>query len=259
VSRLAPLLTVAAALTTFVEACSPEVVIATSEQASGGTAAGTAGPGTSGSGGSDMPPLGDAGASGHGGADTTEPPRLLADSVADFSLTQGDHGWTYGYDSGSYESFALMTRTAVIINYVPVTNDMWDCWANDITKWTQLFRLGGHPNGTVTGAPSPKVLQRAVRRWTSSSFAGDITISGEAAKIDLVDSNGVDVSVYVDALPVYTTFIAGDDGGGRNYEVPATPIHVGSYVDFVIDPHESDDRHDLTRFTGIIIAQPPPP
>jgi hypothetical protein len=278
VSRLAPLLTVVAALTTLVAACSPEVVIARSEQTSGGTAAGTegtagssaggsgasgssaggSGAGGSGAGGSGVPPLGDAGESGQGGADATEPPRLLADSVADFStVVQGDHGWTYGYDSGSLETFTPMTSKAVIINYVPVSMDHWDCWVSDTTKWTQLFRLGGHPNGTITGAPSPKVLQRAVRRWTSSRFTGDITISGEAAKIDLVGSNGVDVSVYVDAVQVYTTFIAGDDGGGTSYQVPATPIHIGSTVDFVIDPHESDDRHDLTRFTGIIVAQPP--
>jgi hypothetical protein len=208
-----------------------------------------------------MPSLGDAGASGQGGADTTEAPRLLADSVADFSsVTQGDHGWTYGYDSGSLDTFTPMTKTAVIINYVPVSMDKWDCWVSDTTKWTQLFKLGGHPNGVDTGAPSAKILQRAVRRWTST-YAGAVTISGEAAKIDLVGSgvdgsNGVDVMIYVDAAPVYTTFIAGDDGAGTSYQVP-TSVQIDSTVDFVIDPHESNDHHDLTRFTGIIVAQPP--
>ncbi len=251
-SRLAPLLTVAAALTTVVAGCSPEVVIATSEQTSGGggTAAGTAGSGASGSGFGNMPSLGDAGASGQGGADTTEPPRLLADSVADFSLTQGDHGWYYGYDGGSLDTFALMTRTSVITTYVPVTNDVWDCWANDTAHWTQLFQLGGHPNGTDTSPPSSPLLQRAVRRWLSS-FAGDVIISGEAAKIDLLGSNGVDVSVYVDASLRYTAFIGGDDGGGLSYEVAAT-LQLGSAVDFVLDPHEGDDHHDLSRFTGVI-------
>jgi len=185
----------------------------------------------------------------------------LADSVVDFSIAaQGDHGWTYGYDSGSLDSFTQMTRIATIINYKPVSMDKWDCWAGDSPYWTQLFRLGGHANGIDTGPPSKPLLQRAVRRWTST-FAGAITISGEAAKIDLAaGSNGVDVSVYVDAaaMPVYTTFIAGDDGAGTSYEVHDVPVHVGSFVDFVIDPHESDDHNDLTRFTGIIVAQPAP-
>jgi hypothetical protein len=269
VSRLAPLLTVATALATVLAACSPEIVIACSEATNGsgggvagGGAAGSAGTGVSGGGTGAMSPLGDAGAGGQGGADTTEPVRLLADSVADFSsTTQGEHGWTYGYDGGSLDSFTQMTRTATIINYKPVSMDVWDCWAGDLPYWTQLFSLGGHPNGTDTGRPSKPLLQRAVRRWTSN-YAGDIMISGEAAKIDLVGSgvdgsNGVDVSVYVDLAPVYTTFIPGDDGAGTSYRVPAT-VQFGSFVDFVIDPHESNDHHDLTRFTGVIVAQPPP-
>jgi len=70
-------------------------------------------------------------------------------------------------------------------------------------------------------------------------------------------SNGVDIMVYVDAALVYMTFIAGDDGAGTSYQV-STSIQIDSTVDFVIDPHESNDHHDLTRFTGIIVAQPPP-
>ena len=185
-----------------------------------------------------------------GGVPGTEESRLLADSVADFSLEQGKLGWYYGYDCGSLDSFALMNRTRVIIAYVPETKDIWDCWAND-TQWTQIFQLGAHPNGTDTSPPSPPTLQRAVRRWISS-YDGNVVIVGEIAKIDVAaGSNGVDASVYVDGVSLYTTFIGGEDGGGLSYEVKAM-LHRGSTVDFVLDPHEGSDHDDLSRFTGVI-------
>jgi hypothetical protein len=201
---------------------------------------------------SEPPGGGDAGA-----VAVPEPPRLLADSVADFSLTQDERGWSYGYDSGSLDTFALLTRKSVITNYVPPSNDVWDCWGNDTAHWTQIFQLGAHPNGTETSTPSNAILQRAVRRWTST-YAGEVTIVGEVAKIDLIGSNGVDAFVYVDGVQRYTTFIAGDDGGGRSYKIVAT-LNLGSTVDFVLDPHENADHHDLTRFTGIIVRVEPGP
>jgi hypothetical protein len=233
-------------------ACQPDVLIASREPDAGGSGVpiaggATADAGTTAAGGLREPSNGGDG----GAAPVTEPPRLLADSVADFSLTQGDWGWSYGYDGGSLDSFTLMTRKSVITNYVPPSNDVWDCWGNDTAHWTQIFQLGAHPNGTDTSTPSNAILQRAVRRWTST-FAGEVMVSGEIAKIDLIGSNGVDAFVYVDGVERYTTFIAGDDAGGRRYVIVAT-LSLGSTVDFVLDSHEGADHHDLTRFTGIIV------
>ena len=64
--------------------------------------------------------------------------------------------------------------------------------------------------------------------------------------------------MYVDGERVYDTFIAGDDGGGRAYKVDAT-LKIGSTVDFVLDPHEGEDHHDLSRFTGIVVRVEPAP
>ena len=246
-------LAIGVAATLLVAACSPEVVIARSEKA-GGTGGVPASAGTAGSetGGTGAVATMGGGAGEAGDAAVVEPSRLLADSVADFSLEQGKFGWQYGYDGGSLDSFALLTRIGVIRDYVSPTMDVWDCWGNDEARWTQIFQLGAHPNGTDTSAPSNAVLQRAVRRWVSD-FEGNVVISGEIAKIDVAvgGSNGVDAFVYVDGVPVYTAFIGGEDGGGLSYEVPAA-LHLDSTVDFVLDPHEGADHHDLSRFTGII-------
>jgi hypothetical protein len=240
--------------------CAPDVLIARLDGsggtgiASGGAAGGLADAGASddegGAGGDVSTP-----AAGAGGAEDDTPvvtSPLLADSVADFALEQGERGWFYGFDNGTSDTFALLTRQSVITAYVPVSGDVWDCWVTDATHWTQIFQLGAHPNGTDTSAPSTPVLERAVRRWVST-YAGAIKITGEMAKIDVTigGSNGVDASVVIDGLQLYTTFIGGEDGGGLSYEVKAT-VHVGSKVDFVLDPHEGADHHDLSRFTAVI-------
>jgi len=245
-----PLLCAAVLVVVATAGCQPEVVIASSEPATSGSSSGggtSGGSATSGTAGTAELPSGGEG----GSVVTPEPPRLLADSVADFSLTQGERGWSYGYDSGSLDTFTLLTRKSVITSYVPDSNDVWECWANDTAHWTQIFQFGAHPNGTDTSTPSNSILQRAVRRWTST-YAGDVTISGEVAKIDLLASNGIDAFVYVDGMRIYNTFIAGDDGGGRAYKVVAS-LAVNSTVDFVLDPHEGADHHDLSRFTGIVV------
>jgi hypothetical protein len=97
------------------------------------------------------------------------------------------------------------------------------------------------------------VLERAVRRWISS-YAGEVVISGELAKIDVTEtaiSTGIEGSVVVDGVELYRKVIGGQDGAGTSYEVRAT-LALGSTVDFVLDPYEGSDHNDLSRFTGIV-------
>jgi hypothetical protein len=256
-SSLLDLLATAVSLAVMTTGCQPEVLIARNESVGGSGGAPMAGTGGGGSdAGGVVEPTGGTDA----GAPPVEAPRLLADSVADFSLTQGDHSWLYGYDTGTFESFTPMPKQSTITAYMPVSKDTWDCWVSDTAHWTQIFQFGAHPNGTISSQPSNSVLQRAVRRWVCT-YDGRINIVGEIAKIDVTPggSNGVDASVYVDGgLPLYTTTIDGEDGGGRSFRVPTpTTVHVGSFVDFVLDPHEGDDRHDLSRFTGVILRADP--
>jgi hypothetical protein len=252
--------------------CAPEVLIARAERGSGaaGSASGgssSGGAATSGTGGGAVSGTangdGGVGANGDGGANDggiagsgpTDPPSLLlADSVADFALVQGQRGWYYGFDTGTLDDFTLLPRTAAMITaFVPVSGDMWECWTTAAEHWTQIFQLGAHPNGTDTTRPSEQVIERAVRRWVSSSYEGDIHIVGELAKIDVGadGSNGVDAFILVDGIEVYAGFVEADDAAGLSYEADGK-VKVGSKVDFVLDAHEGNDHHDLTRFTAVI-------
>jgi hypothetical protein len=245
-------------------ACSPEVQIADAESSMGGnsSSAGAAGGGaqpnggTAGVGGTSGTESG-AGAPEGGASDVpNDPPRLLADSVADFSLTQGLHGWYYGIDSGDIATFTQMGRQSTITAYKPPSGDTWNCWASDTTHWAQLFQLGGHPNGTKSSDPSTNLLERAVRRWRST-YEGRVLITGELAKIDLTveDSNGIEGKVLIDGVEAYSKVIEAVDGGGVAYSIEAA-VRVDSTIDFVLDPHEGDDHHDLTRFTAVIAIAP---
>src|SRR5215217_3010551 len=136
-----------ATLVLALAACSPEVELARHEPVGGGAGAapvgGSGGVPSGGSGGQVL----EAGA-GEGGEPTLPPEaRILADSVADFSLTQGDHGWYYGSDSGDVADFKPLGLTDVIKDFMPPSKDMWECWRSETTHWTQIFRLGAHPNG----------------------------------------------------------------------------------------------------------------
>lgn len=237
-------------------ACAPEILIASSD-AGGSPAAGTAGTvGTAGVAGTAGAGGGGGGSepseAGQGGEPTTpEPPRLLADSVADFDLVQGKHGWHYGYDDGTSASFTPMTLKAVIRTYEPVAEDPWDCWAIDAVHWTQIFQLGAHANGVNTSMPSMPVFQRAVRRWVST-YSGDVRITGEVAKIDIIPgSNGVEAVVIVDGEERDRYAVGGEDAGGLSYELTVS-VNINSTLDFVLDPLDSDDHHDLSRFTAVI-------
>ena len=234
--------------------CSPEVLIARDEvddDSAGAAAGGNPSEPVGGEGGQAV-----AGTSSESGAGSEplpiEPTPLLADSVADFSLVQGERGWLYGYDNGSIDTFTLLPRISVITAYVPVSGDVWDCWVTADMHWTQIFQLGAHPNGTDSSVPSVSVEERAVRRWTSN-YSGNIRITGELAKIDVTPggSNGVDALILVDQLEVYSVSIGGEDAAGLSYEVNAA-VRVGSTVDLVLDAHEGSDHHDLSRFTAVI-------
>jgi hypothetical protein len=118
------------------------------------------------------------------------------------------------------------------------------------------------PTPTALTPATPVSRQRAVRRWISS-YEGDVVISGEVAKIDVglsAGANGVEAIIVVDGVELDRFGVGPEDAGGWSYEVPAR-LNVNSTVDFVLDPFESNDHHDLTRFTGVIervVATPSP-
>lgn len=193
---------------------------------------------------------------GTGEVDTGEPdpvddgPQLLADSVAGFSDTQGANGWYYGYlEPDGANTFVEMP------SYVAGGTDPGWYAALGGVYWTMMDASTMHPNGVVTTGGRQPVEQWAVRRWVSD-VEGDVEITGHFAKLSVDgNSNGVAGYVFVDGAMDWAWYLEGWDNGGVDLD-KVLSVHVGSTVDFVLDPWNADDRSDRSTFTAQIWSVP---
>lgn len=166
----------------------------------------------------------------------------LANSVSEFSGTQGQDNWYYGYYNGSFTSddFQQMTQ---------YDNDAW--WVKKGAYWSNLWNNGGHPNGNPSIGDRIPVNQWSVRRWISE-VDGEIQIMGNLSKSNTVGVgiDGIIGSIFVNGLPIWSSYIAPHDGYGVNYNL-STTITKGSFVDWAIAPY-GNDGSDGTNFTATI-------
>ena len=171
---------------------------------------------------------------------------IVADSVADFSGTQGQNSWYYGYKNGNLASYSLTSFTQ--FSYF-VDGVAWKYIKDGGAPWTQLWADGGHPNG-----PNSGTAQVAVRRWISE-IDGKVSIAGVLADTHPCCDNGVRGAIFIDGIDVWSASIA--DGGSTNFSFGAS-VARGSRVDFVLDPNGTDSA-DSTRFSARITSAVPEP
>lgn len=169
---------------------------------------------------------------------------LVADSISEFSGTQGQNSWYYGYQSGDIDSYSLNSFN----QFDTYTGTIWQQSPHSGAPWTQLWADGGHPNGTNNSS------QLAIRRWVSETN-GSITISGTFADQDQGSGNGVSGGIYVDGTQVWFGSI--QDGGSTAFSFSRT-VTAGSKVDFVLDAN-GFDHQDSTRFSAQITTAVPEP
>lgn len=178
--------------------------------------------------------------------DRSDPTDMIADSVSQFTSVQGMHGWFYGYlepDNGN-----TFTEAEVY-----VSNGADPGWyaLPDARTWTFMDATTMHPNGEITTGGREPLEQWAARRWVST-VEGNIRIAGDLSKY-YVDgtSSGIAGYIYVDGVMVWAWYLEGWDEAGISFDKVAA-VSVGSTVDFVLDPWESDDRSDRSMFTSQI-------
>lgn len=172
---------------------------------------------------------------------------VVADSIADFAGVQGEHSWYYGYFSGSF--------TPAAFAQFPTFSSQSHSWIESSATssyWTSLWSTGGHPNGATTSSGRTPVEQWAVRRWVSP-FSGAFQIDGMLAKLAPggLGGNGVAGHIFVDGVEIMSQAIGGTDTAGFAYHLPVS-LHVGSIVDFALDPRNSNDLYDSSRFSAVV-------
>ena len=182
---------------------------------------------------------------------------IIADSIADYSGTQGQDGWYYGFYDGNviagpytnadFEEFA---------NYGSAGNGLPD-WHTSIwyhtrnTYWTAIWDEGGHPNAKTTSFGRTPAEHWPVRRWVSETD-GVIEITGVLHESGGA-GDGVIGYIFVDGMAVFSHSL-NDDDPQYSYSV-TVPVNVGTLVDFAIAPKASDWT-DATKFTAVITPEP---
>ena len=179
----------------------------------------------------------------------------VATSTTEFSGTQGQNGWFYGYynksadntpgySSGEFQQFPEYTAA-----------EKWHIQNGVGGFYTYMDFDRAHPNATIASAGRQPVEHWAVRRWVSD-VAGAVDIFGELAKCSAQGGDGTIGQIYVDGQLMATRDLAFDQLTPVDYAFSAN-VNVGSIVDFVLLP-KATDNWDTTIFTGNIVMSPVP-
>ena len=170
-------------------------------------------------------------------------PAKVADSVADFSGTQGFNNWYYGY----FQAGALNPSGFIQLPIFTETS-YGGYWNIGVNYWTALDNTYGHPNGPISTKPGG-TEQWAVRRWISP-FNGQIIISGV-----FDDSNkggggdGVTGYIFADGQNIYTQ-TSTNSTAPFEYSI-SIDVRRNSIVDFTASPR-AWDGDDTYQFTALI-------
>ena len=193
-------------------------------------------------------------------AATAIPNTILANSVTEFSSTQGRSNWFYGYwekksdANGIYDpvnDFVAFPRgtgnTLSKTNYWNGSRWDWPSPANP--PWTELTSTGGNPSGD-NGDPLLAV-HWAIRRYVSETN-GPLRITGTLASYSTNGTcgDGIIGRIFVDGVEVFQRTLFGQSHG---YSVVVN-ANLGSLIDFIIDPGAAnDDQCDTATFTAVIL------
>ncbi|HWB86760.1 MAG TPA: hypothetical protein VG675_21625 [Bryobacteraceae bacterium] len=169
----------------------------------------------------------------------------LANSVADFSGTQGNKGWLYGYyATDAPDSFTQASE-------FDSSNGMW--YEDSTNYWLCLWMIGAHPEGVDDAPVKTSTDQWAVRRWVSD-FTGSVTITGKLNKF--VDGgDGTLDSIFVNGVSLFSQLVTTTDMDMYSLTVD---LNEGDTVDFVTSP-VGNDLYDATHFTALITTPTPEP
>jgi hypothetical protein len=175
-------------------------------------------------------------------------PVFLASSVDQFSGTQGQNGWSYGYWNKKADSDGIYTATK---DFVPFprstgafgpanywTGTLWD-WPSGNPPWIELSASGGHPSGDANN------VHWVIRRYVSPTN-GTLRITGTIAHSGTC-GDGVIVRILVSGQAAWSQSLQGTSSG---YTTLVTVTN-GAPIDFAIDPGSANsDGCDGTTFTA---------
>ncbi|CAN5476655.1 hypothetical protein BH23VER1_BH23VER1_21670 [soil metagenome] len=180
---------------------------------------------------------------------------VVADSVAEFSGTQEQDGWSYGYYDFTNDADSMYAAADLILfprdeaqggvasppNFWKGT--AWDWFAGN-PPWTTVGATSSHPNGS--NHPSPNNAEHwAVKRWEATGLGGPTTASliWSLRKTDGA-GNGVTGYLFVNGVEVDRLSILGPDTAGVTGRRVWVDINDGDIIDIALSPEGYYGRDD---------------
>jgi hypothetical protein len=175
-----------------------------------------------------------------------ERPCVIADTVAEFSTTQGLEGFWYG---------ALPEGSDPAQSYDPDT-DFGELLACPAETWRPACLEPSDPafrwtliTAQLQHAATIPTLQIPVRRWVSD-VSGPAFASLDHHHADPGDGDGTRAMVMVDGASVWDSQIDASAGPGRQEEIPVQ-LEVGTRVELLVHPRANQAR-DMTHFSMVL-------
>ncbi len=179
---------------------------------------------------------------GHDPSDASNNPltTLLANSATDFSGTQGQANWFYGYRNVSATGGGVnYNAVSDFVQFDPSvwTGSQWDLNTDAAAPWTELGPQNTHPNGNNSGD-----VHWTIRRWMGDSLSGvtPLALRWHIHKSNVDCGNGVTGALYINGKLVDSATIANDDGVGVTRTYYAN-LSSSDLVDLIHSPRGADN------------------
>jgi hypothetical protein len=158
----------------------------------------------------------------------------IADSRTEFSGTQGQDGWQYGYRNVTLDAKGLNYDAGadfIAFDATMFNGTLWDLDPNGAAPWTELGQEYTHPN------TSGDEEHWAIRRWEATELSGATTlaVSWHVHKQNTSSGSGVTAALHLNGARLQASVIAGNDGAGvtrTNY----LRVNPTDRIDLILSP-----------------------
>ena len=185
---------------------------------------------------------------------------VIANSVADFSDTQGKGNWSYGEWYNPATGATIDDYNYKLYQDLPYYNPN-TTWK--FSAWMRSAEGAGWYPFISSEQTQPRIANEwigptngwSVRRWTSN-YTGTVNISGLVWRLDGTGGNGMHIIIMKNAATsttndtLYNVFYASDDNTEHSYSI-TVPVAVNDKIDFIVEPI-GDHNYDRIKYTAVI-------
>lgn len=173
-------------------------------------------------------------------------PCVVADSVRDFSTTQGLEGFWYGAWHAGSDSDAVYQPDVDFQPLVACPDASWrpSCVAlgEPGFRWTLIMAELQH-------AATLPMLELPIRRWLSD-VSGPVSVALDHHHADPGDGDGTRAQLLVDGTSIWENEISGSDAAGQQLVLPLQ-LEVGTRLELVLHPRANEAR-DMTHLSMVV-------